>query len=328
MFRAPIATSLTPRRVTSGLIALAVALLASSAEGEKKPRPTAKPPAAAPAAVTPTLSQIDRARARLIPLHTRLGKPKPGDWLASQKEAGQTFAEYRRDHPTRQPRSRRTMYIQPIGPFSPSAERLIEATTGLLAAFYDAEVKRLPVVAGLSIPAEARRKNPLAGQQQILTTYVLEQMLIPARPKDATAVLALTATDLWPGEGWNFVFGQASLTERVGVWSIARYGNPAESDEAFRSCLLRTLKVATHETGHMLGIQHCTAYACGMNGSNSADEMDRNPLAFCPECSAKIWWACQVKPDDWLAALDAFGEKWELADQTAFWRRSREALED
>ena len=25
------------------------------------------------------------------------------------------------------------------------------------------------------------------------------------------AVLALTTSDLWPGEGWNFVFGQASL---------------------------------------------------------------------------------------------------------------------
>ena len=141
-------------------------------------------------------------------------------------------------------------------------------------------------------------------------------------------MLALTATDLWPGEGWNFVFGQASLTERVGVWSIARYGDPAESDAAYRTCLLRTLKVAVHETGHMLGIQHCTAFACGMNGSNSAEEMDRNPLAFCPECSAKIWWACQIAPKDWFTTLEQFADRWDLADEAAFWKRSRAALED
>ena len=203
---------------------------------------------------------------------------------------------------------------------------MIDVTSDLLGRFYDAEVKRLPVIAGLGIPAEARRKNPYTGNEQILTTYVLDKLLIPGRPKDATAVLALTATDLWPGEGWNFVFGQASLTERVGVWSIARYGDPAESDEAFQTCLLRTLKVAVHETGHMFGFQHCTAYACGMNGSNSAEEMDRGPLPFCPECSAKIWWACQCQPAAWFESLEEFAAQQHLDDQQAFWKRSRTAL--
>jgi archaemetzincin len=30
--------------------------------------------------------------------------------------------------------------------------------------------------------------------------------------------------DLYPEPSWNFVFGQASLNERVGVYSFARYG--------------------------------------------------------------------------------------------------------
>jgi hypothetical protein len=33
-------------------------------------------------------------------------------------------------------------------------------------------------------------------------------------PADALAYLALTASDLWPGEGWNFVFGR-DLPARV-----------------------------------------------------------------------------------------------------------------
>ncbi len=47
-------------------------------------------------------------------------------------------------------------------------------------------------------------------------------------------MLALTTSDLWPGEGWNFVFGQASLSERVGVWSLHRLGNPQIE---FTTCL-------------------------------------------------------------------------------------------
>ncbi|MGE5192634.1 MAG: Zn-dependent protease, partial [Deltaproteobacteria bacterium] len=64
---------------------------------------------------------------------------------------------------------------------------------------------------------------------------------------------------LKPGEGWNFVFGQASLSDRVGVWSIYRFGNPEKSADDYKLCLRRTLATAVHETGHMLGIKHCTA---------------------------------------------------------------------
>ncbi len=300
-----------PLVLCPAVLTLAIVSIAVAEEKTKAP-----PPARS------TLPEIDQARSQLKPLHTPLGKPGPHDWLAMHEEKGQTFAEYRRTHPLRKPTSARKIYIQPLGAFSAAEERLIATTADLLGRWYHAEVKRLPVIAGLSIPAEARRKNPLSGSDQILTTYVLDKLLIPARPKDAAAVLALTATDLWPGEGWNFVFGQASTTERVGVWSIARYGDPAESDQAYQSCLLRTLKVAMHETGHMFGFDHCTAYACGMNGSNSAEEMDRSPLAFCPECSAKIWWTCQIPPAAWFESLETFADEQHLDDQAAFWKRS------
>ena len=257
----------------------------------------------------------------------RAGAPQPGDWLASQKENGQTFAEYRRVHPQRQP-GRRTLYLQPIGPFSESSERLVEATSALLGVFYDAQVKRLPVVAGLTIPAEARRKNPHTGKEQILSTYVLDKLLIPARPRTPLRCWRITATDLWPGEGWNFVFGQASLTERVGVWSIARYGDPAGRRRGLSDLPAAHAQSGRAQTGHMLGIQHCTAFACGMNGSNGAEEMDRNPLAFCPECSAKILVGLPDRPKDWFTTLEQFADRWDLADEAAFWKRSRTALED
>ena len=114
--------------------------------------------------------------------------------------------------------------------------------------------------------------------------------------------------DLWPGPGWNFVFGQASLKERVGVWSMARNG-VADGDEACAGCARCARQTATHETGHMFGIRHCIAYECGMNGSNHAEERDRQPLEFCPECQAKLWWTLRLDPARAQRALEAMARR-------------------
>lgn len=42
-------------------------------------------------------------------------------------------------------------------------------------------------------------------------------------PADAYCLIAITLQDIYPGEKWNFVFGMASLNERVGLFSLARY---------------------------------------------------------------------------------------------------------
>lgn len=141
-------------------------------------------------------------------------------------------------------------------------------------------------------------------------------------------MLGLTATDLWPGQGWNFVFGQASLSERVGVWSLYRYGDPAAGDEERLLCLRRTLKVAGHETGHMFGLPHCTAYECGMNGSNHTEEMDSRPLAFCAQCAAKLWWATDRDPAAWHESLIEFAEREHLDEDAAQWRKGLERLRE
>lgn len=148
-------------------------------------------------------------------------------------------------------------------------------------------------------------------------------MLKTRRPKDAVAVLALTATDLFPQPSWNFVFGQASLDERVGVWSLARYGDAGKD---YATVLRRTLLVAIHETGHMFGIQHCTTSECGMNGSNNLEESDRAPMAFCAECDMKLWWACGLSPAARYTALADFAKARGLTRDEADWRKRAEAL--
>jgi len=157
--------------------------------------------------------------------------------------------------------------------------------------------QRVPLA---DIPGRARRTHPEWGDEQILATYLLHEVLEPDRPEDALAYLALTASDLWPGAGWNFVFGQANLRQRVGVWSLYRNGDPGEGDAAFALCLRRTLATATHETGHVLTMKHCIAFACLMNGSNHREESDSRPLHLCPVCLRKLLWNLQVEPLPYL----------------------------
>ena len=139
-------------------------------------------------------------------------------------------------------------------------------------------------------------------------------------------MIAFTAADLWPGEGWNYVFGQASLGDRVGVWSIHRYGDPGRGDEAFRRCLLRTLKTATHETGHMFSMAHCTLYECNMCGSNHLPEADRHPLELCPHCLAKLCYATGAKPAKRFQELIEFYKAHGLKAEQEFCEKSLDAL--
>jgi archaemetzincin len=302
---------------------IAITLMAGTAEfsiclAQIMPRQQQRPAAAESADPVSIRKTADMVR----PLHSKLGPPKPGEWLDRHKEAGQTFDEYLRSQ--RQPvRDRfQTMYVQPLGEFTEAEKKLLPQTADFLAIFYGMPVKTLEAVPLDNLPEQARRVHPQWNVPQVLTHHLLDAVLKPRRPKDAVAVLELTASDLWPGENWNFVFGQASLTERVGVWSIHRMGEPDKSEDDYKLCLRRTLAIAVHETGHMLGIQHCTAYECGMNGSNSLPETDRHPLEFCPECQAKIWWTCGADPRKRYSELLKFAEAHGLDDEVAYWRQA------
>jgi archaemetzincin len=264
---------------------------------------------------------------KLKPLHKPLGKPGPSDWLAQHREPGQTFEEYLECNPVKPTGKRRVIYIQPLGEFTSTQRRVVTLTADFMGRYFNLPVKIKEDLPLSVIPSEARRVHPSWGMKQILSTYVLSRVLKPRLPDDAAAYIAFTASDLWPGRGWNFVFGQASTSLRVGVWSISRYGNPDQSIGHFLLCLQRTLKVATHETGHMFSMQHCTRYACNMCGSNNLRENDRRPLALCPECLAKTCWVTKTNPVKRYKKLLEFYKEHGLIVQTEFCKQSLKVLE-
>src|SRR5262245_41837462 len=315
------------RRAICANLLLAIAMTMFLDPGSAPGHSGKKPAQARSAAIDPTdFAAVRRAGNDIRPLHSKLGKTKPGDWLAHHKESGQSFDEYLRDHKKRVRDQFQTMYVQPLGDFDGTQAKLLEQTVDFMGRFYGMPVKTLDTFNLEKLPASARRVHPEWKDRQILSTYILDDVLKSRRPRDAVAVLGLTASDLWPGQGWNFVFGQASLTDRVGVWSIYRFGDPDKSTDEYKVCLRRTLATAVHETGHMLGIPHCIAYECGMNGSNSLSESDSRPLEFCPECQEKIWWTCAVEPKARYRRLLEFAEKHGLEEEAAYWQNAQERL--
>jgi archaemetzincin len=223
----------------------------------------------------------------------RFSKPmvvQPGDWLESHPEDGETFEQYIQSGPTLPTTERGTIYIQAIGEFSAEQMKIIRLTADYMRAFYG-----LPVVLRDRRPLgrvpEGMSRIRYPNNRQIRTSYFIDDLLPKLLPTDAAALICLTSYDLYPEETWNFVFGQANLVRRVGVWSLWRLDDDNGKRATKELFLSRTLKVAMHETGHMFSLRHCTKYECLMSGTNHLDETDRRPLDTCPECTAKIAWA-------------------------------------
>ena len=250
-------------------------------------------------------------------------KPGPGDWLDSHKEGGQTYAQFVRSRPNLPRGVRRKLYIQPLGDFdkdkAPGIQLLREYTE---AYYYPMQVIVLPAIKLAGI-----RERENAGQKQLLTTDLLNA-LEKRLPRDAYSVLGLTMSDLYAGEGWNFVFGQARYRTRVGVFSFARYhpsfhGGQAEDKKLVaRLILRRAAKVLTHETGHMFGIKHCIHYHCNMNGANNLEEADSNPMHLCPVCLRKLHLGVRFDPVTRYEKLKKFYLKHGLISEAA-WAEKR-----
>jgi archaemetzincin len=262
---------------------------------------------------------------KLRPLADPLPPPRPGDWLAEHPEPGQTFDEYVDARPVRRSDKLHSIYLCLVGDFSEAQRCILDLTQEYLAVFFDCPVKVNQQIALSSVPARARRTHPSWGDLQVLTGYILHEVLEPVRPAEALAYPALTASDLWPGRGWNFVFGEANLRQRVGVWSIYRNGDP---DTELQLCLRRTLSTASHETGHILGMWHCTTYSCLMNGSYHQEEKDRRPMHLCPVCLRKLCWNLQVEPVAYLSKLAEFCRRHGFDAKAGWYERAVAVLAD
>jgi archaemetzincin len=247
--------------------------------------------------------------------------------LANHPEEGQTFEQFARSRFNKPDANRHTIYLQPLGEFPPGDSPPLDKLQRFAAAFFSLQVEVLPVLARLDL-TESRitsRRNPYTGQTQLLTSDILA-LLRRQLPGDAYALLGITMVDLYPDPAWNFVFGQASLRHRVGVYSFARY-DPRHSgerppDDWQQLMLRRSCKVLAHETAHMFGIAHCIFFHCLMDGSNHLAESDARPLHLCPVDLRKLHDSVGFDVADRYRKLREVCERLGFADE-AQWLHTR-----
>jgi archaemetzincin len=162
----------------------------------------------------------------------------------------------------------------------------LDCLKSFLGAYFQVLVSGWSTLSLGEIASHDRRK------QQIRTTALLRQL--PPRRK-LEKRLILTAYDLFPDEdSCNFVFGEADYLESRAIVSLFHYDIPRRAPLCDIP-LVRVLKVASHELGHLFALEHCLAHLCNMNGVNHVAELDSHPLDLCPECLAK--WAWFSSPD-------------------------------
>lgn len=243
--------------------------------------------------------------------------PDDDDWLANHDERGQPFDAFVRSGPNIPTDERGTIYLLPIGAF---AEEFVVGPDGAVLvpspplsqleeyaeAYFGMPVELLP---GVEVDKLSVTSRNHFGRRQLLTSEILKA-LSRRIPEDAYCLIGVTMEDLYPAPSWNFVFGYASLSERVGVYSFARYDPAFHGQErgphTGKLILRRGVKVMAHEIGHMFGIEHCTYYSCLMNGTNHLEESDEKPLHLCPVCLRKLQYSVGFDPGDRYRKLQAF----------------------
>jgi archaemetzincin len=211
------------------------------------------------------------------PLYNSIPKPKSGDWLAEHKERGQSVQEFLQSTRNIPTKTKGTIYLHPLD----SGGTLTEEQLGQLIEFTRAYFYLTVKVNSSELPAPLPfRMNDTIKQFATDPILEMEKLILP---EDAYCQLAITKTDLYPDENLNYVFGMGAFRARVGVFSFYRYWSINES-----TFMRRCFKIIAHETGHMFGMAHCTAYHCCMNGANHLAEMSAQPLNLCPQCLEKL----------------------------------------
>lgn len=248
-------------------------------------------------------------------------EPGSGDWLSVARERGQTFDQFTRSLPSASSVSGvdgRCIYLRPVGEFPADRSDLLARLQDFGGRFFGRELRLLPPLA-IEENRIATRRNRFTDVLQLNTRNILPA-LARDLPADGICVIGVTAYDLYPHDTWSFVFGEALLADRVGVFSVARY-DPAfygKARDEGSVLLRRSCKVLAHETCHMFGIRHCVFFNCLMNGSNHLDESDRRPLHLCPIDLRKLHWTLGFDIPDRYQRLLGFWRQSGVEDEAAW----------
>jgi len=192
-------------------------------------------------------------------------------WLTAA--VGGTWAVARR-RASASPAERRLLYVQPLGGDLPGEDVALvrEALTGILGI----ETRLLP-----------RAELPPAAYYPPRRRYRAEKLLdfLDGRlPPDGARILGLTGVDISTTKGAVFDWGLLGLGRLDGASSVISEFRCRMRSRGPVNARQRLAKVAVHEAGHTLGLEHCPNRGCLMEDAEGHVATCDREYDFCARC--------------------------------------------
>jgi archaemetzincin len=173
---------------------------------------------------------------------------------------------------------KQVLLIQPLGNELPYEDMALVQQA--LVGFYNVQIRVLPRV---DLPEEAYYEPRQRYRAEKLLPFLLKKL-----PSDGDRILGLTGVDISTDKGsikdWG-ILGLANLGGKECVISAFRCRGRAQ-EGAHAPILLA--KVAVHEVGHTLGLDHCTTSGCLMEDAGGLARTCDREFDICTQCRSKL----------------------------------------